>query len=257
MAKRSRRTNSRDRKDPTAVAVEPAVLVSASGLVASAGASGALAVGMIPEGGGSLSIPVAELLTNVIEGYAFGDLESIKTEITPKPFGAGGYLMVAAVFAGSELLGAISSAARNPGSRVDSYWSGYMARIDERYGYLGKLAKQLLRDGVAHLYLSHSGVAVVRGAPERHLRICNGELIFDCIQLYEDFRRSYEEHAKADILQDVALAQRRLDKLMVHEREKARLVAELPADVFLRFETLPTSCLPTSGIYSRDPPEAG
>ncbi|HUA46032.1 MAG TPA: hypothetical protein VMA77_12430 [Solirubrobacteraceae bacterium] len=57
--------------------------------------------------------------------------------------------------------------------------------------------------------------------------------MFDCLELYADLRRSYEEHAKPDILTDLSTAQRRLDKLLEYDNSKAaQLLAGLPADGF-------------------------
>ena len=47
---------------------------------------------------------VASVLENLVEGYLFGDLESMATEIEPKEIGACGYPIVMAVLSGSELL---------------------------------------------------------------------------------------------------------------------------------------------------------
>jgi hypothetical protein len=179
-----------------------------------------------------LTIPVAGMLTLGIEGYLLGDIESMGTEIHPKPIGACGYPMVMAVLAGSELLGALTSDASQT-NRIEIYWMTFMAKVDSRYDHLGRIAKELARNGIAHSYLTHLGVQVVRGDPARHLtRSASGELIFDCVELAAHFRESYE-HARAYILDNVDAAQRRLDELFRHDGEKVRsLLGDLPSEQF-------------------------
>jgi hypothetical protein len=68
------------------------VLVSADELKAAVGASGPLDLGMTQaHDAGPLSVPLANVLKYVIEGYLFGDLDSMQTETTIKEFGAVGY----------------------------------------------------------------------------------------------------------------------------------------------------------------------
>jgi len=115
-------------------------------------------------------------------------------------------------------------------NRIEEYWNTYMAQVNELYGDLGKIAEDLFRNGIAHNYLSRPGVAVVRGAPDRHLKLTRDGLHFDCVELYRDFRRSYEDYAKPYMVNNATDAQRRLDTLTAHDHLKARLVQELPAE---------------------------
>jgi hypothetical protein len=119
---------------------------AASGMVASAGASGAPPIGLT-QAKGRPTIPVSSVLTNLVEGYLLGDLESMATEVQRKEMGACGYPMVMAVLSGSELLGAMTTDAAQD-DRIEAYWKTYMAKIDPLYGYLGKIASQLARDVV-------------------------------------------------------------------------------------------------------------
>jgi hypothetical protein len=109
----------------------------------------------------------------LIEGYLFGDLESMATEIKPKPIGAVGYPIVMAVLAGSELLGALTSDG-SAGNQIQHYLHTYMAKVNEKYGDVGEIADDLFRNGIAHSYLSRPGVLVVRGESEWHLAAHTG-----------------------------------------------------------------------------------
>lgn len=188
------------------------------------------ASGWVPSAG--LRIPVGDLLKYVIEGYLLKDLESMAGEISPKEIGACGYPMVMAVLSGSELLGKLVS---DEGDRITAYWDAFMAKVDNRYGYLGGIASKLARNGIAHSYLSHYGVLVVRDQPARHLSLAeeSGEVVFDCIELHRDFRKSYEAHARQHVLGNPKDAQRRLDSLVQHDAVKAEsLMAKLPREQF-------------------------
>jgi len=196
------------------------------------GASAAAAVGLTQTDDGSPTIPVANVLESVIEGWLLGDLESMATEITPKKMGAVGYPMVMSVLSGSELLGALTSDVSQT-NRIPAYWENFLVRIDLRYGHLGDIASELARNGIAHSYLSHLGVVVTRGAGDRHLSLEGDEVVFDCLELHAHFRRSYEEYARSYILDHVGDAQRRVDALLRYDQLKARSkIANLPAERF-------------------------
>jgi hypothetical protein len=211
---------------------------AASGMVASAGASGVPSIGLTTAEG-KPTIRVASVLTNLVEGYLFGDLESMATEVQLKQMGACGYPMVMAVLSGSELLGAMTSDVAQD-DRIETYWKTYMAEIDPLYGYVGKIASQLARNGIAHTYLAHLGLLVVRGNSPRHLTLSeNEEVILDCLELHTQFRESYEAHARPYILENINDAQRRVDQLVRYDHVKAKsLIGALPLDRFR--QTLPS-----------------
>ena len=215
--------------NPTPPAASAAVAAE-SGHAGSLPASGARPVGFVAPAAGPRTIALTNALEVVIEGYLLGDLESMATEIKPKEIGAVGYPMAMAVLAGSELLGALTSDVAKT-NRIEHYWTTYMARVNEKYGDLAAIAAELFRNGIAHSYLSRPGVAVVRGGVEWHLqRHPSLGVVLDCVKLYRDFRRSYEDYAKRYILDNVTEAQGRLDKLTQHDHVKARRVEQLPPE---------------------------
>lgn len=239
MTKKPPRSNAKGAAGPTGATGPHRIAVQ------SAPASGAVLYGSPitpgPSGPGAVGVQIiqqkptfalVDLLNRVIRGYLFGDLDALRDEVTPKPVGAAGYPMVMAVMAGSELLGRVSSDSKD---HIPYYWSEFMAKINPAYTYLGKIAEQLCRNGVAHSYLSHLGVGVVRGEPSRHLGREQDGLIFDCLQLYADFRTSYESHAEPHLLHNHVAAQRRLDDLVAHDIKKSQpLLAALPPSLFPR-----------------------
>jgi hypothetical protein len=146
---------------------------------------------------GTLSL--AGCLDVVVEDYVLGDLDSM-AEIEWKETGAVCYPMVMTVLAGCELLGRLAGAPK--GLEVDRYWTQFMAEVDSRYGELAALAQHLLRHELMHSYFTKPGVGVVRGKPEAHLRFADEMLILNCLELANDFRESYERHAKPHLTDD-------------------------------------------------------
>jgi hypothetical protein len=242
-----------DRRDDSTETLAASITTTyaASGMVASAGASGVPDIGLTTVEG-IPTIPVASVLTNLVEGYLFGDLESMATEVPLKEVGACGYPMVMAVLTGCELLAAITSDAAQD-DRIETYWKTYMAEVDPLYGYLGQIASQLARNGIAHTYLAHLGVLVVRGNPRRHLTLSeNEEVVLDCLELYSQFRQSYEDHARPFILENINDVQRRVDELVRYDRVKAKsLIGALPFDRFR--QTLPSGNELATPLHVRPP----
>jgi hypothetical protein len=201
------------------------------------------------------TISVQKVLDNLVGGYLLGDLESMATEIPPKPVGAVGYPMVMSVLSGSELLGTLTSNAKQA-NRIEMYWGTFMAQIDPRYGDLGEIASEMARNGIAHSYLSHLGVLVVRGDAGRHLTLEGDEVVFDCLELYGHFRRSIEEHARPYILDHLDEAQRRLDSLLQNDEAKVRpRLGKLPAERFpRRLAPITTGTTSWSTVHSASTP---
>jgi hypothetical protein len=192
--------------------------------VRSVGASGPAA---LPQGTRPETPAVEDVLNLVVEDYMLGDLDSMRDHIPAKASGAVCYPMLLAVLAGSELLGELTS---DRGDPLEHYWTEFMAKIDAKYASAAAIAKDLCRNGLAHVYLTKPGIGVVRGEPSRHLRReSESLLILDCLVLHEHFRQSYERHAGPAIRSSPKEPQRRLEKLMAHDHAKSKsLMSRLP-----------------------------
>jgi hypothetical protein len=206
-------------------------VAGASGAAAVVGAASASDGPSAALGGGTGTMSVPDLLVHVVEGYLLGDLQSMRTEIKPKEMGAVGYPMLMAVLAGSELLGKLTADTGNP---IEHYWKTYMAPIDKRYADVAAIAKELCRNGLAHMYLTKPGVGIVRGQPTRHLAFEHGtQVILDCLVLHDHFKQSYEYHARPAIQGSLQHSQRRLNALVAHDaRKSAQLLKKLPLSRF-------------------------
>ena len=196
----------------------PTSAFATSGTAFVPGASGLGADVLAEPGHRPPIVSLDEILTVVIEGYLFGDLASIRSKTTLERLGSCGYPIVMSILTGCELLGALTT---DDNSRIEHYWRRYMARINPKYDHLAKIAVTVCRHGIAHRFLTYAGVEVTRDAPDGHLRRERDTLVFDCLELDTDFRRSYEEHAKPEIENDRSNSQRRLNGLVQHDFAKA------------------------------------
>jgi hypothetical protein len=162
-----------------------------------------------------------------------------------KEMGAVCYPMMMAVLAGSELLGALTGSKKD--HEVEHYWKKWLSKVKPKYGDLDRVAQDLLRNGLMHMYLTKPGIGVRRDESGQHLREVGGALMFNCVVLAGDFRRSYQEHAKAEIEANRGRAQGRLNELMTDAAKKSeRILGDLPADVIVPLSPAET----TGGAYN-------
>jgi hypothetical protein len=186
-----------------------------------------------------------EFLTEYVQGYLFEDLENLST-IQPAPgkrFGAGGYPMLSATLAGMQLLGGLLSPddfSTKQGDRYfASYWKHMLVPRSPQYGRpagLPDLVSALVRDGLAHQFITKPGILVVKGAGPagpHHLEIDADEygLCLDCIEFFHDFRGSYQSGVVPIARGEVgtidgqavtsATMQRRLDQMLALNTRQA------------------------------------
>lgn len=144
---------------------------------------------------------IEKFLERFVEGYLFKDLDTL-TVIEPTPpsaDGAVGYPMMLTCVAGIELLGALLAASQ---FRVDAgvgafvwYWNRWLGQVDSKYTAknLGSVVRSLVRNPLAHTYITAPGIYVTKRNRSQHLS-CDWQklvLIIDCDQLAEDLKGSY------------------------------------------------------------------
>jgi hypothetical protein len=88
-----------------------------------------------------------------------------------------------------------------------------MSRIDPLYDDLGKLAQDILRNGLMHTYFTKPGVGVVRKIPGAHLTADDGLILLDCGVLADHFRESYFQHPKVYVDDNREAVEKRVDWL--------------------------------------------
>jgi len=142
-------------------------------------------------------LQIEDFLAIHVEGYLFGDLESMsRVAATEQEFGAVVYPMIATSLAGIELLGnLVTPSPFNPRGGRDAFilfWSQYLYSSEPAAQRLAGTVYELTRHGLAHVFAKPGIVATKDGNPERHCRReSNGSLLIDALVLTADIRAAY------------------------------------------------------------------
>jgi hypothetical protein len=169
-------------------------------------------------------LQLQDFLKHHFEGFLLEDLKTMATVI-PKDRHPGGvgYPMVQTVCAGIEFLGMLLRPGADkftPGDDIryfGHYWKHYLSAHNPKYKPYAPIARELVRNGLAHFFLTKKKIGVNRDRPDLHLEMVEGVLIINCIRFYEDLRDSYFNNAKPVLLgkQDgLRLAHHRLNSML-------------------------------------------
>ncbi|HEU5187882.1 MAG TPA: hypothetical protein VFT87_05280 [Candidatus Saccharimonadales bacterium] len=167
-----------------------------------------------------LSHTLDEFLTKYIEDYMFGDLQTIKAEVSPDTHpGNAAYLMTSAICAGIEFMGSlldihpepqkceVCKMTKLPGfSPFYFYCRQYMTLVDERYKGFGMVGRELIRNGLMHSFATKGKVAITRQGNRETAHLVRysdaGLVVINPNFLYEDFMRSYNDFVKPELLKE-------------------------------------------------------
>lgn len=195
-------------------------------------------------------VEIEKFLKLFVEGYLFHDLRKMD-EITlghGEVYGKACYPMLASVAAGIELLGYLTSdeplatettdpkrAEHQANDHFTYYWANYLSKVNKRYKPFVELFRELVRNGLAHMFLAKPGVFVDKGlnSPIPHLAT-NGQVVFvnctifaaDFVQSYNHFVRPIVFDGREDGKTNKAKMQRQLDNLL--ERYSAKSDEKFP-----------------------------
>jgi hypothetical protein len=206
---------------------------------------------------------IDDFLKRFVEGYLFHDLDNIATlkALEGHDDGAAGYPMIATIMAGIELLGGLvsqSSFSNTAGNGYFlDYWNKCLAVTNADYKNLGELFRKLIRHGLAHTFLAKHGILVTKRDPKIHAptfkvdRVRN-ELTIDCVDFYNDFKKSYYEHiqplifdGKTSTLTDKATIQIRLNEMVaLYQSESKEAFADYIKRTPESTSTTTTSSMP-------------
>lgn len=146
---------------------------------------------------------IKQFLRRHVEGYLFKDLRTMNRVKLRKgqKIGGVGYPMLSAILAGIEMLGGLLQQNRFDMSSsagfgyFDNYWTNYLVQYSPQYARFSNIFRQLIRNGIAHTYLTKTGVWVIKGDPSHHLELLNDGgnyyLIVDVKEFLNDFTNSY------------------------------------------------------------------
>lgn len=174
---------------------------------------------------------IDDFLNRNVDEYLIEDLRKLK-RLKPakgKTAGGAGYPLVMTALAGIELLGALASAStfnKNAGSTYFSdYWKNFLYETDPTRAGLHEIVYQLVRHGLAHVFVMKGDIVVVKGPKKRgskgtksaavhHLAFEPPKtLVLDAAQLADDLIDSYNTRFKAKLAVSRADMQNRLDEM--------------------------------------------
>jgi hypothetical protein len=208
---------------------------------------------------------VEEFLKTVVDDYLLHDLESMANfTVQPVTVGALGYPMMISTLAGMELLGSLLMPSKKPNNSEQcflEYWDNYLVEEQPVYTELGRLFLNLLRHGIAHMFIAKPGIFIEKGTGHQVTIYDYGsrqELHLDCIVFFEDFRKSYFHKVKPIVdgtakssRTNVSITQSRLEKIIEDiskhtSQEFGKLKNLHPSLMWLRVPDLPLMDTPKS-----------
>ena len=148
---------------------------------------------------------IENFLIKFVEGYLFKDLESmVNIELAEvKEFGGAGYPVVSTALSGMELLGNLltpGTSPFNPNSGNDYFlyfWNSYLSQEYPAYSGLGRLFRQLMRNGISHTFVAKPGIFVEKGTNRQvSVDTIRQEVYVDCKVLFREFEDVYNKKVK-------------------------------------------------------------
>lgn len=172
-----------------------------------------------------------DFLDQFVEGYLFSDLRSMSQVSTPAglPYGAVGYPMVSTTIAGIELLGALTSSSTFDKHRGSVYFRNFWGDMySDHRRQLGTAVYQLLRHGVAHVFVAKPRITVIKSTEKAlHLGTSpSGDLIVNALTLASDLEQTYRTNIASQLATLAPTMQARLDEMVTQFSDQSD--AQLP-----------------------------
>lgn len=112
------------------------------------------------------------------------------------------YPTINAILSGMELLGGLlqtttfSTSSSDGNTYFLNYWNNYLSKQNPKYAPYGSIFRKLVRHGIAHTYLTKTGIWILKGNSSEHLKIYtsggNRYMIIDIGEFFKDFIASYQ-----------------------------------------------------------------
>lgn len=149
---------------------------------------------------------IVPFLQHNVEGYLFSDLRSMDRVIDSHNI-ALCYPLLMTTFAGIELMGVLLSESTFDGKRngheyFEGYWSKYLYPSSNKE--IAQEVYQLVRHGIAHMYLLKGDIRVEARNPTKHLKKPDGFLYVDPVKLANDFVYSYKSNIPSILSSDTS-----------------------------------------------------
>jgi len=200
-----------------------------------------------------------EFLDKHIDGYLLHDLERMcEVRVFDNGFGACGYPMLMSILSGIELIGALNwEKAITPemvqrGHSKKFFDNGWKMTFSNTK-YLEKdnlqIFRKLIRNGLAHQFLSKPYISIDKGQPSLHLQTKNGFFHVDSIEFFRDFSDGYKK-IKNQMVNSVDCQNRLSDILTALTAESTKILSDVNS---AKNETIfITSATPQSGTSIMD-----
>lgn len=136
-------------------------------------------------------------------------------------YGACGYPMLMSVLSGIELIGILNWQNKitkdvlhhTSNKFFENGWNKLFGKnVKYTKESVRRIFRDLLRNGLAHMYLSKPNIGVTKSHPEAHLQFAGGIFYVHPTEFFNDFVKAYEE-IKPDMLKSQE-CQKRLDEVL-------------------------------------------
>lgn len=188
---------------------------------------------------------IKSFLKKYVDGYLFKDLNTLRKIKLRKNqrIGGVGYPMMMTLLSGMELLGGLLQKKEfDPFSKhyFRNFWNNFLSVKFNKYANYEPVFRRLIRNGIAHTFITKSGIYITKGAPEEHLKqYKNGTftyLIVDIHELHSDFLATYEDLIKPIIYKDKAymdinkeVVNTRLNEMInIYDNESIKILEAIP-----------------------------
>lgn len=140
-----------------------------------------------------------------------------------------------------------------------NYWDNYFSKKYPEYKGLGKLFRQLMRNGISHNFVAKPGIFVEKGKNRRmSVDTTKQEVYIDCNVFYREFKESYNLLVKPIISESTELfrtkkirTQTRLNNLSsTYTNDSKRLFDRLPKLHTSTINTKRRATVPVSPLFA-------
>lgn len=177
---------------------------------------------------------IKEFLDKHIDGYLICDIQRMsEIKAFENGYGACGYPMLMSILSGVELIGILNYSTEISAKLFRSnsrtfFENGWTVLFSKNAKYSGestcKIFRDLIRNGLAHMYLSKPNIGITKSHPEAHLQFEGNMFFVHPNELFNDFIKAYEK-IKPDILKSQKCQSRLNEVLYLMTLESVELLS--------------------------------